>query len=89
MSRLDLPFTEPEVWAAVLASPAEKAPGPDRFTGRFFKACWSTVKDNIMAVFQKFYNLAGTNLKEINTVFIALLPKKTGQRSCAISGPSA
>ncbi|XP_073357834.1 uncharacterized protein [Aegilops tauschii subsp. strangulata] len=89
MSGFDLPFTEPEVWAAVLASPAEKAPGPDGFTGRFFRACWSTVKYDIMEVFQKFYNLAGVNLKEINTAFIDCYQKRTGQRSCVISGPSA
>lgn len=36
---LDNPFTEPEVWAAILASPADRAPGPDGFSGAFFRSC--------------------------------------------------
>ena len=34
---LDNPFTEAEVWAAIMASPADKAPGPDGFSGAFFE----------------------------------------------------
>lgn len=30
---LDNPFTEGEVWAAIQASPTEKSPGPNGFSG--------------------------------------------------------
>lgn len=73
---LDLPFSEAEVWAAVIASPAEKAPGPDGFTGQFFRSCWSIIKGDIMAVFDKFYRIAGGNFADLNKALIALLPKK-------------
>ena len=73
---LDGPFTMAEVWAAIIASPAEKAPGPDGFTGKFFRSCWHIIKDEIMAVFQKFYHMAGRNFSDINTALIALLPKR-------------
>ncbi|XP_073360101.1 uncharacterized protein [Aegilops tauschii subsp. strangulata] len=56
---LDNPFTEQEVWAAVIASPADKAPGPDGFSGNFFRTCWSTIKLDIMAMFDHFYSPGG------------------------------
>lgn len=36
---LDNPFSESEIWAAIVACPAKKAPGPDGFTGQFFRSC--------------------------------------------------
>ena len=36
---LDNPFTESEVWEVIMASPSEKAPGPDGYTMLFFRAC--------------------------------------------------
>jgi hypothetical protein len=35
LSFLDLPFTEDEVWATVKSLPADRAPGPDGYTGQF------------------------------------------------------
>lgn len=75
---LDNPFSKPEVWAAIIASPAEKAPGPDVYSGTFFRSCWSTIKDDIMAVFDHFYRLAGGNFADLNTAVITLIPKKDG-----------
>lgn len=37
MQELELPFTEQEVVAAITEMPADKAPGPDGFTGCFYK----------------------------------------------------
>ncbi|XP_073362337.1 uncharacterized protein [Aegilops tauschii subsp. strangulata] len=48
---LDNPFKEGEVWAAIMQSPTEKAPGPDGFSGTFFRACWSIISNDIMADF--------------------------------------
>lgn len=55
---LDNPFCEVEVWAAVCASPAQKAPGPDGFSGTFFRTCWQIIKNDVMAVFHMFYSLS-------------------------------
>nr|XP_020150285.1 uncharacterized protein LOC109735480 [Aegilops tauschii subsp. strangulata] len=75
---LDGPFTMAEVWAATLASPTEKAPGPDGFTGQFYRSCWPIIKEEVMAVFNKFYQMARSNLVELNSALIALLLKKNG-----------
>jgi hypothetical protein len=35
--------------------PSDKAPGPDGFTGAFFKSCWEIIKDDIMAVVNSLF----------------------------------
>lgn len=62
-----------------MASPAEKAPGPDDFNGAFFRACWSIFKSDVMAVFHHFFRLAGGwDFGALNTAMLALVPKKDG-----------
>ena len=39
LEALDIPFDENEVWQTIKDLPSDKAPGPDGFTGRFYKAC--------------------------------------------------
>lgn len=80
-SGLDNPFTEQEVWAAVIASAAEKAPGPDGYNGLFYRCCWDIIKDEVMAVFHQFHSLVGANMAGINDALVALLPKKDGAKT--------
>uniref|UniRef100_A0A452ZZM7 Reverse transcriptase domain-containing protein n=1 Tax=Aegilops tauschii subsp. strangulata TaxID=200361 RepID=A0A452ZZM7_AEGTS len=61
--------------------PSDKAPGPDGFTGLFFKKCWAIVKLELMAVIQRFDSLHTTNLHWLNSANIVLLPKKDGAES--------
>jgi hypothetical protein len=44
LSSLDRPFTEEEIWMVVKELPLDKAPGPDGFTGRFYRSVWSIIK---------------------------------------------
>ena len=37
-----------------------------------------TIIDDIMAAFNQFYNLVGSNFGALNTAVVALLPKKEG-----------
>ena len=42
LSVLEVPFSEEEFWDSIRGLPSDKAPGPNGFTGRFYKVCWST-----------------------------------------------
>ena len=49
LTDLDSPFSEEEVWKTICSLPSNKAPGPDGFTGKFYKVCWPIIKTDIMA----------------------------------------
>ena len=49
LRELELPFSELEVWETIKKMPLDKAPGPDGFMGRFYKDCWSVIKEDVMA----------------------------------------
>lgn len=40
LSDLALPFTADEIARTVKDTPSDRSPGPDWFTGAFYKACW-------------------------------------------------
>ena len=75
LSTLDCPFSE-EVWATIKGMPLDKAPGPDGFTGRFYKTCWNIIKGDIMLALEAIQRGHVFKFKLLNTAFITLLPKK-------------
>jgi hypothetical protein len=74
---LDRPFSE-EIWQAICQMPQDKVPGPDGFTGHFFRKCWQIVRHDIVAAINSFYDLRCHDLNLINKANITLLPKKEG-----------
>jgi hypothetical protein len=80
LSTLGDAFSEDEVRNAINQMPSDKAPGPDGFTGIFFKKCWGIIKDDIMKVIEQFGNLHVHNFHWLNSTNIVLLPKKEGRR---------
>ena len=76
LSLLDDPFSEEEVWATIKDLPLDKAPGPDGFTGRFYKTCWSIIKGDLLMALDAIYRGHVFNFRLLNTAFITLLPKK-------------
>jgi hypothetical protein len=78
LSELDRPFSEDEVWQAVRQMPVSKAPGPDGFTGLFFRKCWQVIRHDVMAAIHAFYDLRRWDLNLLNKAIIVLLPKKEG-----------
>ena len=77
-SHLGDDFTEGEIKGAVFGSASDKAPGPDGFTGAFFKSCWDIIKADLVAVVNQFSTLHTANLHWLNSANIALIPKKEG-----------
>jgi exonuclease III len=49
LSDLEQVVTEEEVWATIKSLPSDKAPGPDGYTGRFYKLVWEVIKSDLMA----------------------------------------
>jgi hypothetical protein len=76
LSELDSPFSEEEVWATIKGLPADKAPGPNGLTRRFYKSCWPIIKQNIMAAVSAIWSRKLMGFSVLNTTYITLLPKK-------------
>ena len=73
---LTAPFTEKEVFEAVLQMENNKASGPDGFPAEFYKKCWFIIKGDLLPLFNDLF--AGQlHLFQLNFGTITLLPKKT------------
>ncbi|GJR13403.1 putative RNA-directed DNA polymerase [Tanacetum coccineum] len=68
------PVSEKEIKDALFSIEDDKAPGPDGFSSKFFKASWSVVGPEVTMAIQDFFS-NGKILKEINATIIALVPK--------------
>ena len=68
--RLDL------ICFSIVADVSDKAPGPDGFTGAFYKSCWHIVKSTILDAFNCLYHLNTAPLERMNSAAITLIPKK-------------
>jgi hypothetical protein len=77
LSHLDAPFTTEEAWATVKDLPMDKAPGPDGFTGRFYKTCWGIIGSDVLAALNAIYGGHVFKLRLLNSAYVSLLPKKT------------
>jgi hypothetical protein len=78
LSILDAPFTEQEVLATVLNLPADKAPSPDGFTGRFYKVCWNIIKVDVLNAVSAIWCRNFNNLDKVNSAYITMIPKFDG-----------
>lgn len=76
LTALELAFTVEEVWAAIKTLPADKSPGPDGFTGRFYITCWEIIKEDIMVALRIVEAGDGSKLHLLNSAYLILIPKK-------------
>ena len=56
--------------------PSDKAPGPDGFTGLFFKVCWDIIKEDVLEAFHQLHIMNGADFRLLNSANIVLIPKK-------------
>ncbi|GJY18809.1 RNA-directed DNA polymerase, eukaryota, reverse transcriptase zinc-binding domain protein [Tanacetum coccineum] len=63
-----------EIKAALFDIDDNKAPGPDGFTSRFFKASWEIIGKDFCSAIKEFF-ISGKMLGELNTTLISLIPK--------------
>jgi hypothetical protein len=76
LSSLEAPFSEKEVRDTIGALPFDKAPGPDGFTGKFYKCCWHIIKSDMMAALNSLHQGNAHKLGMLNSAYLALLPKR-------------
>lgn len=69
LSELDLPFSEQETWDTIRNLPSNKAPGPDGFTGRFYKVCWNIIKKDVLKAVGAVWHRNFTNMSRLNSAY--------------------
>lgn len=76
LSALDLPFSTDEVWAAIKEMPSDRAPGPDGYTGAFYKSAWGVIQQDIMTGLNALLFSDSRAFDRLNSALVVLLPKR-------------
>lgn len=71
---LSHPFTNEEVFKALMDLNPSKAPGPDGFTALFFQNAWDTMEEDISKEVLRVLN-EGESLDSWNSTVVTLIPK--------------
>lgn len=66
LTSLNMPITE-EIWGVIKTMLPDKAPGPDKFTGKFYKVCWGVIKGDLMRAVDSFSRGDMRGLGAVNT----------------------
>jgi len=76
LSALDTPISMEAVWAAIKDMPPDRAPGPDGFTGAFYRSAWEVIKEDKMAGINCVLYGESRAFHLLNNALIVLIPKK-------------
>ena len=79
VEKLELPFSEEEVFVALFDLGKDKALGPDGYIMAFWLFCWDVVKVEVLGFFRDFYE-EDKFVKSLNAIFLTFVPRKL---SCA------
>ena len=74
LDQLTVPFTHQVIDDVIKYMPAERALGPDGFTGNFLKTCWHIIKEDFYRLCFDFH-AGNLDLETLNTGFITLILK--------------
>jgi hypothetical protein len=69
-----------EIFKAVCSLGGDKAPGPDGFPMFFFQKFWKLIGKDVCDAVKEFFG-AKCMLKELNSTFLCLIPKRIGADS--------
>ncbi|KAG7588439.1 Reverse transcriptase domain [Arabidopsis suecica] len=70
-------ISDAEIKKEVFSLPRNKSPGPDGYTGEFFRATWDIIGDDLTRAVKEFFS-SGQILKQWNATAITLIPKRVG-----------
>ena len=76
LDQLTVPFTHQEIDDVIKYMSADRASGPDGFTGHFLKTYWPVIKEDFYKLCNQFHE-GNLNLESINEGFITLIPKSS------------
>jgi hypothetical protein len=71
-------FTIEEITKVIDRWPANKAPGPDGYTGEFLKRFKDILMPDMLHTFNHVLTTPGQTLDQLNDSYIILIPKKEG-----------
>lgn len=74
-SWLERPFEEEEIKKGIQDCCRDKSPGPDGYALALYQDCWDLLKQDLLDVFEDFYNSGVVN-SVTNSTIICLIPKK-------------
>lgn len=66
LTGIDACFSEEEIWAAVKEIPPDRAPGPDGFTGLFYRVAWGIIKHDVINAFNALWSLDARRFHLLN-----------------------
>lgn len=72
---LAAPFSPEEIFRCVRETPPDRVPGPDGFSGAFYRAAWDVVGPDVVRVFQAFWELDLRSFNLLNEATMVLLHK--------------
>lgn len=70
-----MPLNRFLLYPGIFLLDADSAPGPDGYSGRFYRSCWDIIGTDLLSAVQEF--MAGVPLpRSVASTSIVLLPKK-------------
>lgn len=89
LSDMGWPFIETEIWEVIKDLPLDRAPGPDGFTCRFYRSCWSIIRGDVIRAFDALSSMDCRSFHHLNDGLLTLIPNKIDPSTLGTTEPSA